>query len=119
MDFTVRTSTEHHGATIYERWTFPKPEDRSEEDVLLEILDSEMGGGVISASRMPPNEVPDRAATKFLEGATAYKGRLVDLIDAVDTDEGPDWQPIESPALTLTIRSKKDNEHVQLNDGND
>lgn len=86
MDYTVHTTTDHWGATVYERWRFPKPSSR-QEYVKLEVLEKEMGGQVISDTTVMLDEVPERAREAFLEGARAYAGELSEMIAELEDNE--------------------------------
>ena len=119
MNFTVHTKTSHLGATIYERWKFPKPESK-QEYVTLEVLDSDLGGSVISKTSVQLDDVPQRATDSFLDGATAYREALDNVIGQLsDEDDDSVCQEYQSPASKLPTRSKKDNQPVQLKDDND
>lgn len=79
MDYIIHTTADHHGAEIYETWKFPRP--GQEKTVKLEIRGREEGGGIISTSEMPIEDVPDRVSQQFLPGAEEDRDFLSDVIE--------------------------------------
>lgn len=79
MDYTIHSTADHHGAEIYESWKFPRP--GQEKVVTLKIRGREEGGGVISRSEVPLEDVPERVVMQFVPDAIEDRDFLSDVIE--------------------------------------
>jgi hypothetical protein len=90
MEHKIHTTADHHGAEIYERWTFPQPKNRN-HPVKLEVLGADLTGDVVSVTEMELKDVPHRAAEKYLNGLTSVRdslNRVIDDLEAVHDVDG-------------------------------